>query len=409
MISPQGYTYGEDPKSDNPFWGDDTTAEEITATATVDNTVGTPEVVVTKQNLNFNFAFSHIKGEQGEKGDTGATGATGAQGPQGPKGDTGATGAQGATGATGAQGPQGEAGISPTVVSTGATGSSEAAGTITGADGAIITVYNGAKGETGAQGPQGIQGETGPQGEKGEKGDAGTVSGVVTDVAITNENGVYTVTQTKDGTTADVGQISVPNTDNLLAEVNDSVVENTTAGYDSHTIKETENDGTQNDVGKFYLARKQVTSITDGGTYIGFNTVDQAGNETQQQVLFPTVSYTPFYVTTAGTMDSTATIYNAVGDKPNAANIFFWYTLNNTTEEYHGTDVFMFPRTGGISTDTTFVQFISINGYVFACYFVLTISSSDNSTWTPQSFTMYSPPEAAIGSPKLGSIYCYTA
>ena len=42
--------------------------EGMTATASVDNTVGTPEVVVTKTEdpLNLDFAFKHIKGETGE-------------------------------------------------------------------------------------------------------------------------------------------------------------------------------------------------------------------------------------------------------------------------------------------------------------------------------------------------------
>lgn len=52
----------------------------IDLTATVDNTTGTPEVVVTKsgtdQNPTFNLAFSGIKGAEGEAGQDGAPGAT---------------------------------------------------------------------------------------------------------------------------------------------------------------------------------------------------------------------------------------------------------------------------------------------------------------------------------------------
>ena len=192
-VNPQGYKYGLDPENVNPFWdyehGGDPASVDITATASVDDTVGAPDVTVTKHTTddatNFDFAFTGIKGEKGEEGAQGPEGERGPQGPtgeQGPKGDTGATGPQGPkgdpgpageqgpkgdTGATGPQGPKGdpgkdgtpgangENGVSPIVVSTGSTASGESAGTITGADGAVITVYNGAKGEKGDPGEAG--------------------------------------------------------------------------------------------------------------------------------------------------------------------------------------------------------------------------------------------------------------
>ena len=192
-VNPQGYKYGLAPENVNPFWdyenGGNPASVDITATASVDDTVGTPDVTVTKQTkedvTNFDFAFTGIKGEKGEegaqgpKGDPGETGAQGPkgergpQGPtgeQGPKGDPGPAGEQGPKGDPGATGPQGpkgdpgkdgtpgangENGVSPIVVSTGSTASGESAGTITGADGAVITVYNGAKGEKGDPGAAG--------------------------------------------------------------------------------------------------------------------------------------------------------------------------------------------------------------------------------------------------------------
>ena len=177
MVSPQGYRYGKDPKADNPFWTDDEVKEEITATASVDNSTGTPSVDVTKNGYNFDFSFHNLKGEKGDKGDTGATG------PQGEKGETGATGAIG---------PRGE------------------------------------------MGPQGPQGEAGPQGPAG----------------------------------------STPDIDNVLAEVTDSIVENTASGFDHHTLKETKHNGTRNNVGSFYIAKKQITSLKTDGS---FTTVDQSG------------------------------------------------------------------------------------------------------------------------------------
>lgn len=192
-VNPQGYKYGLAPENVNPFWdyenGGNPASVDITATASVDDTVGTPDVTVTKQTkedvTNFDFAFTGIKGEKGEdgapgpKGDPGPAGEQGPegergpQGPageQGPKGDPGPAGEQGPKGDTGATGPQGpkgdpgkdgtpgangENGVSPVVVSTGSTASGESAGTITGADGAVITVYNGAKGEKGDPGAAG--------------------------------------------------------------------------------------------------------------------------------------------------------------------------------------------------------------------------------------------------------------
>ena len=159
-VNPQGYKYGLAPENVNPFWdyenGGDPASVDITATASVDDTVGTPDVTVTKQTkedvTNFDFAFTGIKGEKGEDGAQGPKGDPGPAGERGPKGDTGATGPQGPKGdpgKDGAPGANGENGVSPVVVSTGSTASGESAGTITGADGAVITVYNGAKGEKG--------------------------------------------------------------------------------------------------------------------------------------------------------------------------------------------------------------------------------------------------------------------
>lgn len=201
-LGAQGISYNIPPKVDHPFWSDDEIVEQLTATATISDTTGTPSVEVTKSGYNFDFAFSNLKGEQGEKGETGATGATGPQGPEGPQG---------------------------------------------------------------------------PQGEQGPAGSDADISNAVTDVSVTNENGVYSIDITKgSGATTNAGEIDVPNIDNVIAEVNDSVVENNTSGYDFHTLKETEHNGTQNDIGKFYIAQKQITALNEDGS---FTTVDQSGTE----------------------------------------------------------------------------------------------------------------------------------
>lgn len=87
----------------------------------------------------------------------------------------------------------------------------------------------------------------------------------VTGVTMTNEDGIYTLTATlSDGTSQAVGTVEVPeqqDISNLIAEVNDAIVENTTDGYDYHTITETENGGTRNNVGSFYIARNQIVAL----------------------------------------------------------------------------------------------------------------------------------------------------
>ena len=87
-ISPQGYLMGDDPKSQNPFWGngEDSDVNRIYATASVDDGVGTPGASVTKtvkgNDITFDFHFDNLKG---------APGTPGTPGTPGPKGDPGAT------------------------------------------------------------------------------------------------------------------------------------------------------------------------------------------------------------------------------------------------------------------------------------------------------------------------------
>ena len=100
-ISPQGYLMGDDPKSQNPFWGEgeDSDVNRIYATASVDDGIGTPGVSVTKtvsgNDITFDFHFDNLKGAPGAPGAPGATGAPGAPGDPGPKGDPGDPGPAG--------------------------------------------------------------------------------------------------------------------------------------------------------------------------------------------------------------------------------------------------------------------------------------------------------------------------
>ena len=143
----------------------------ITASATVGNTTGTPDVQVVKggtaTNPTFAFNFTNLKGAQGPQG---------IQGIQGPKGDRGLTGEKGATGE---QGPQGVAGTAATIkVGTVATGDPGTNATIVNAGTANAATLNFTipRGATGATGPQGPAGPIGPQGNPGVKGDAGAAA-----------------------------------------------------------------------------------------------------------------------------------------------------------------------------------------------------------------------------------------
>lgn len=81
-ISPQGYLMGDDPKSQNPFWGEgeDSDVNKIYATASVDDGTGVPSVTTSKKisghDITFGFDFHNLKGPQGTAGQGVPSGGT---------------------------------------------------------------------------------------------------------------------------------------------------------------------------------------------------------------------------------------------------------------------------------------------------------------------------------------------
>ena len=96
---PAGNDGAQGPQGDQGPQGPVGPTPVITATASVNNEVGTPSVNVVKggtdTNPTFAFNFTNLKGAKGDKGDQGDQGPQGEQGPQGPQGPKGDPGAGG--------------------------------------------------------------------------------------------------------------------------------------------------------------------------------------------------------------------------------------------------------------------------------------------------------------------------
>lgn len=297
-ISPQGYDYPKDDSIYHPFYEDGGTPGElpiasetqlggikvgenldiesdgtlnavvlkgdkgepgvtpdISVTASSNDTTGIPKVVVTQTGTKeapvYNFDFTGIKGERGEQGETGSPGTDGKT-------------------------PviHANAGIDDTSGTPAVTVTTETHG-----DDVIFSfAFTGLKGQQGEQGP------AGPQGPAGESG----TTDAVTDVTLTNENGVYSLSQTKNDQNTEIGTIEVPkiDTSEFVSDVSDEVVQDTENGFSFHTLKQTK-DGITKTVTSIYTADKQITGITISGSSLLIHTVDQMGNKATQTLTLP--------------------------------------------------------------------------------------------------------------------------
>lgn len=80
-----------------------------------------------------------------------------------------------------------------------------------------------------------------------------------------------------------------------IVEIVDTVNEGNPDGCDTHNLKETQSDGTKNDVGKFVVAQAQITGIaidTNNGITVQLNAYDQNGNPAEfDAAIFSKASY----------------------------------------------------------------------------------------------------------------------
>lgn len=177
----------------------------VTASATVDNNNGIPNVSITKTNIenggaNFKFAFKNLKGDKGEKGDKGDAGAKGDKGDTGSTGQKGAQGIQGPKGDQGPVGPQGPKGEGYSIFKTYSSISAMNADAANVPEGKFVLISSNTNDEDNAKeyvknseggfsfivdlsGSVGVQGPQGPQGAQGARGAIGQAAGFGTPTA----------------------------------------------------------------------------------------------------------------------------------------------------------------------------------------------------------------------------------
>lgn len=149
-------------KGDTGTPGQNGVTPNVYATASVNSSVGTPSVSVTKTGTaaapHFAFTFSNLKGEPGTPGTNGTNGRDGTDGQDG------------------ADGADGQDGVTPNITATASVGTGTGTPTVTVTKSgtlenpAFAFAFNNLKGETGATGAQGPAGQDGADGAAGAPG-----------------------------------------------------------------------------------------------------------------------------------------------------------------------------------------------------------------------------------------------
>lgn len=279
----------------------------VTATASVDDSTGTPTVTVVRTGPdsapNFDFAFQNLKGERGE------TGSQGIQGIPGPAGSPGSQGPRGFTGETGATGPQGPAGQTPEITAQASVdaniGTPSVSVTKTGT---ILNPnfefdFHNLRGDQGPQGEQGSPGSAGPQGPAGPGIAAGGTVGQFLKKA---GSGDY-ITEWGDITAAEVGldvedcqivtstdlQGAVEELDAELVSVNASLTKYKTTDIEMNLSDYTY---TQSGAGVYYISSANAQVIADDVDEVLSLTIVGWSGIRASDVIVPTVEGTKLSV-----------------------------------------------------------------------------------------------------------------
>lgn len=279
----------------------------VTATASVDDSTGTPTVTVVRSGPdsapNFDFAFQNLKGERGE------TGSQGIQGVPGPAGSPGSQGPRGFTGETGATGPQGPAGETPTITAQASVDANIGTPSVSVVQSGTLLnpnfefEFHNLRGD---QGPQGNPGSTGPEGPSGPAGPGIASGGTIGQFLKKAGVGDY-LTEWGDITAAEVGLdtedcqiVTQTNLQGAVEELDAELVEvNSNLAQKQAKIKTTSFPATTDSAGN--VALQGITTANAMVVYV---------ISTNGYCTMPTASGSTFYVKVLGNTNPLTPVAN---------------------------------------------------------------------------------------------------